>query len=81
MVGETLTVGGGISVTVAEAETLVLAWLVAVTLTVCCEVTLAGAVYKPEELIVPVPVGLIDQVTAVLVALVTVAVNCWVCPP
>jgi len=41
----------------------------------------AGAVYRPDELIVPVPAGLIVQVTAVLLVLATVAVNCWVCPP
>ena len=41
----------------------------------CAEIV-AGAVYNPDELIVPVPAGLIDQVTAVLVVLVTVAVNC-----
>ena len=78
--GETLTVTGGISVTVADAETVGSAWLVAVTVTVCCEVMLDGAVYKPEELMVPTA-GLTDQVTAVLLAFDTVAVNCWVCPP
>jgi len=35
-----------------------------------------GAAYKPEELIVPALVGLIDQVTAVLLVLLTVALNC-----
>jgi hypothetical protein len=42
-------------------------------------VRLAGAVYRPELLMVPT-LGLSDQVTAVLpVPPVTVAVNCWVC--
>jgi hypothetical protein len=66
----------GINVTVDEADTAVFAWLVALTVTVCCVEIVAGAVYRPDELIVPVPVGLMVQVTAVLVVLVTVAVNC-----
>jgi hypothetical protein len=70
----------GIKVTVDEADAAVFAWLVAVTVTFCCAEIVAGAVYKPDELIVPVPAGLIVQVTAVLVVLVTLAVNCWVCP-
>ena len=40
----------------------------------------AGAVYKPDELIEPVPVGLIDQITLGLEALLTVAVSCAVWP-
>jgi hypothetical protein len=48
--------------------------------TVCCEVILAGAVYNPLALIVPVP-GFTDQVTAVLLVFTTAAVNCVVCPP
>ena len=41
------------------------ALLVAVTVTVCAAVTLAGAVYSPVALMVPAPVvGLIVQVTA-----------------
>ena len=40
--------------------------------------TLAGAVYRPDELIVPPPDT--DQVTAVLAAFVTVAENCCVWP-
>jgi hypothetical protein len=39
--------------------------------------TLAGAVYRPAEEIVPTD-GLIDQVTAVLLVPKTVAVNCCV---
>jgi len=42
----------------------------------------AGAVYRPvEALIVPAVVGLMVQSSAVLLALITEAVNCWVCPP
>jgi hypothetical protein len=49
-------------------------------LTVCCAVTPAGAVYKPVGLIDPPPAGFNVQVTAVLLALATVATNCCVCP-
>ena len=66
----------GISVTTAEADLLASAWLVAVTVTVCCAVQVLGAEYMPAAEIVPIE-GLIDQVTAVLVVLLTVAVNCW----
>jgi hypothetical protein len=61
---------------VATAEALVLAWLVAFTVTLILEVQ-AGAVSTPELEMVPAEV---DQVTAVLVVPVTVAVNCWVPP-
>jgi hypothetical protein len=44
-------------------------------------VTLAGAVYNPVALIAPTPAGLIVQITAVLLELLTLAVNCCVCPP
>jgi len=54
---------------------------VAITVTVCCVATVAGAVYRPELLIVPVPAGPIVHVTAVLLLFATVAVNCCVCPP
>jgi hypothetical protein len=50
---------------------------VAVTVTVCGEGTELGAVYRPALEIVPT-VGFNDQVTAVFVAPVTPAVNCWV---
>ena len=62
-------------VTVAEADRVESARLVAMTLTVWVELALEGAVYKPVLEIVP-KLGLIDQVTAVLVDPVTVAVNC-----
>jgi hypothetical protein len=42
---------------VAEELLVVSAWLVAVTVTVCWIVMLAGAVYRPEVLIVPTPAG------------------------
>ena len=66
-------------VTVAEAGCVGSAWLVAMTLTVC-PLSVAGAVYRPVAPIEPKPTGLSDHVTAVLVAFVTVAVNCWVPP-
>ena len=71
---------GTATVTVAEADLVVSAWLAAVIITLSCLVMLAGAVYRPEELIVPLPDGVMDQVTAVLLVFATVAVNCWVCP-
>ena len=37
----------------------------------------AGALYKPADVMVP-RFGLRDQVTAVLLVFLTVAVNCWV---
>jgi hypothetical protein len=39
---------------------------------------IAGAVYRPVEEMLPAPVGDTDQFTAVLLLLVTVAVNCVV---
>ena len=72
--GLKLTATGGDNVIAAEADAAVLAWLVAVMLTVCAVVMAAGAVYSPEGLTVPVPAGDIVQVTAVLLVLVTVAV-------
>lgn len=80
VVGATVTPTVGFSVTVALADLLVSATLVAVTVTVCCAVTLAGAVYKPLALTVPVPAGLIDHVTVAGLSPVTVAVNCCVAP-
>ena len=79
--GPTVTAIGGDKVIVAEAVAEEFAWLVAVTVTVVVLVMLAGAVYRPVELTVPVPTGLILQVTAVLLVFVTVAVNCCVWPP
>ena len=78
--GDTTTVTGGINVTEAEADLVVSAWLVAVTVTVSCVAMFDGAVYRPLALIVPTPAGLIDQVTALLQAPETPATNCCVCP-
>ena len=78
--GETVTpTGFKVMVDVAVFE--VSAWLVAVTVTAVVAATVAGAVYSPEVLIDPVPVGLMVQFTVVYVVFVTAAVNCWVCPP
>lgn len=49
----------------------------AVTVTVCCAETVAGAVYRPAALIVPSPVTV--HVTSVSEALLTVAANCCAC--
>jgi hypothetical protein len=57
------------------------AWLIAVMVTVCCEVLPIGAEYSPEELMLPTPSGAMDQVTRVLGLFVTWAKNCSVCPP
>ena len=63
----------------AEADLVVSATLVTVTVTACCVLTVDGVVYSPVGEIVPV-FGLSAQVTAVLVVLSTVAVNCCVWP-
>jgi hypothetical protein len=76
--GDTVTVPGGFSVTVAVADLLVSATLVARTVTLCCVVIEAGAVYNPLALIVPLPAGVMLQVTLLLARPVTVAVNCCV---
>ena len=78
-VGEMVTatdVDGGVMVTVALADFVVSAWLVALTVTVVVVVTV-GAVKRPALEIVP---ALVDHVTAVFVEPVTVALNCWVPP-
>jgi hypothetical protein len=72
-------VAGGVSVTVAEALFAGSAWLVAVTVTVCCVVMLEGAVYSPVVVPIEPTSGLIDHVTAVFVVPETAAVNCCVC--
>jgi hypothetical protein len=66
--------GAVVTVTVADADFVVSAILVAFTVYVPA---LLGAVYNPELVTVP-PVAL--QVTAVFVLPVTAAVNCWVLP-
>ena len=70
---ETATVCGALTVTVADADFVVSAALIAVTVNVPA---VPGAVYKPAAEIEP-PVA--DQVTAVLVLPLTVAANC--CDP
>ena len=52
------------------------ATLVAFTVTVCELVIEAGAVYRPAAVMLPTT-GLIDQVTAVLLVLVTMAEKLW----
>lgn len=52
-------VTGGNSDTGTEPDFELSAWLVAVTVTVCCDAMLAGAVYKPDVLTPPTPAGLI----------------------
>jgi hypothetical protein len=54
------------------------AWLVTTIFTVCFWLTFTGAVYNPLAEIVPIA-GIAVQVTAVLLVLVTVAVNCCDC--
>jgi hypothetical protein len=78
--GLTLTATDGSSVIVVDEDAVVSARLVAVTVTVCAVVMVAGAVYTPDALIEPTPAGLIDHVTALLAVLVTVAVSCAVWP-
>jgi hypothetical protein len=64
--GVTLIGAEGSSVRMTDADWVVFAWLVAVTVTVSVAATVAGAVYTPVLLlIVPAPVaGLIVHVTA-----------------
>ena len=69
----------GTSEIAALADFVESAALVAVNVTVCAALIGVGAVYSPEAEIVPVPAGLIVQVTAVFVEPVTVDVNCCVC--
>ncbi len=70
--------GGGFRVMAADADFVGSPTLVAVTVTVCNEVILEGAVYNPAVLIVPTA-GLTDQTTPA-VEFVTVAVICCVWP-
>ena len=59
----------------AVAFLVLLATLVAVTPTVCCEETDEGAVYKPVLEMDPIA-GLSDHITAVLVVPITVVLSC-----
>ena len=78
--GLTLTATEGSSVIVVDEDAVVSARLVAVTVTVCAVVTVAGAVYRPDVLIEPPATGLTDHVTALFALLVTIAVSCAVWP-
>jgi hypothetical protein len=74
---------GYVSDTVAEADFVLSAWLVAVTVTEPELGTRSGAVYRPVEemvptVVLPPTVLLTDHVTLVLLVLLTVAVNCFV---
>src|SRR5205823_15116809 len=75
----------GTTVTLALADWLESAALIAVTVTVWFDATVVGAVYRPVELTIPVielpPITpSTNQFTAVFVVPVTVALNCWDCP-
>jgi hypothetical protein len=81
----TVGVAGEVMVTCAVPDTALSACETAATVTTAGVGTLFGAVYKPEEEMNPIPwlpptMVLTDQVTAVLVVLATVAVNCCVAP-
>ncbi len=83
--GATLTATSLSTVTVAVACFDVSAWLVAWTLTEGCARRFSGAVYSPFREIVPTVVfppamPFTSQDTAVLLELLTVAVNCCVAP-
>jgi len=78
--GLTLTATEGSSVIAADEDAVASAALVAVTVTVCAAAMVTGVVYRPDMPIEPTPTGLIDHVTALLAALVTVAVSCAVWP-
>ena len=69
---------GGLRLTVATANLVVSAILVAVIVKVSDEAIEAGAVYKPVAVMEPLLVGVIVQVTSVRALPVTVAVNCCV---
>jgi|SRR5271157_464630 len=85
VVGETCTTTGGKIVTVTDADLVVSAFAVAVTVTCAGFGTAAGAVNRPLDEIAPQvapeqPTPLRLHVTAVFVVPVTVAVNCCVFP-
>src|ERR1019366_6242625 len=75
--GDNEMLTGGVSVTVAVADLVGSATLVAFTVTVWELVIEAGAVYRPAAVMLPTS-GLSDQVTPVLPVLVTVAEKLWV---
>ena len=67
-----MTLTTGLRVTIAEADFVPSAALVAVTVTVCELGIIDGAVYRPDAVMLPMA-GLIDHFTAVLLVLVRVA--------
>jgi hypothetical protein len=75
--GPTETIIGGFSVTVATAVFDGSATLVTLTATVCCAEMMAGAVYRPDGLTVPIADGT-AQIKPVLTAPLSSAVNCCV---
>jgi hypothetical protein len=82
---ETLITTAAVTVTAAEADLVVSAWEMAVTVTVAGLGTVAGAVYKAAVEIVPTvalpPVTpLTCHVTALLLVFFSVAENCCVAP-
>ena len=85
-VGDTETeTAGVVMVTVVDADLVLSATLVAVTVTVFGDGAVAGAVYKPLAEIVPhagpaQPAPVTVHVTAVLELPVTVALNCCALP-
>jgi len=79
----TTTAAGAVTVTTAAPVFVVSACEVAITVTVPPVGTFAGAVYKPDELMVPMLAALAEvlltcHVTVVFVVPETVAVNCFV---
>jgi hypothetical protein len=70
-----VTLSGGSRLTVATANLVVSAWMVAITVTVSWLAMVGGAVYSPVASIVPTPEGSTVHVT------VWFDVNCCVWPP
>ena len=70
----------GSSATMAVADRVGSATLVAVTETACGVVIVAGAMYKPELEMLPTA-GSTDQTTSLLLVPVMVTVNCRLWPP
>ncbi len=60
----------------ALADLVASAALVAVTVTVCADTIVAGAVYSPAAVTLPTPLGEMLQLSCGLLDPVTVAVNC-----
>jgi hypothetical protein len=61
-----------------EADWVESATLTAVMITVCWEVIVDGAEYRPPDVMLPTPDGTMVQVTLAFVVLLTVAVSCCV---